>query len=93
VHADAAHANKQQQAGVNPVTCRIPLLGLSSLVNPDADDLTRGAHRDVQSDGKADGAGGVEVGGEPAEERRDAGEGTAGGDDEATVSRLLEPVS
>lgn len=68
---------------------RVSLLGLVGLVDPHADDLAGRAEGDVQSDGEPGARGGLEVRGEPAQERGDAGEGAAGGDDEAAVTVLV----
>jgi hypothetical protein len=88
VHAGTARRYKQQQSSIRPVTRRVSLLGLVGLVDPYTHDLSWGAHGDVESDGEADGAGGVQVRGDPAVERGNTGECARGGDDETSVSGL-----
>ena len=67
---------------------RVALGGLVGRVDPHADDLAGGAHGDVERNGQADGGRGLQVGGQPAQQRRDAGKGAGRGDDEAAVAVL-----
>lgn len=75
MHEDTGQTDKQQEARIDPVTRGIPLLRLLGLVDPDADDLARRAHGDVDRNGEANGCGGVQVGRQPAEQGRDACKG------------------
>lgn len=90
VHTTAPNTYEQQQTSVHPVTRWITLDGLLSLVDPNANDLARRSHRDVEGNSQADGTGGVEVGRQPAQQRRNTGKGTACGDYEASIPWLSE---
>lgn len=88
MHTEATYSHKEKQTGIDPVTGRIPLGRFVSLVDPDADDLSRGAHGDVQRNGQADGSCGVQVGRQPTQERRNTGERTTCCNDKTSIARL-----
>lgn len=66
----------------------IPLFSLVAFIDPNADNLARGAKGYVEGNGETGTGRGADVRGEPAEERGDTGECTAGGDYEAAVAVL-----
>lgn len=74
VHSDTTNGHEQEQPSIGPVAGRISSFGFLGLVDPDAHNLTRGPHRDVQGDCQADCCSRLQVGRKPAQERRNAGE-------------------
>lgn len=67
---------------------RIPLLRLITLVDPNADNLTRCTEGNVKRDGETCAGRGAEVRREPAQKGWDTGEGTAGCNDQTAVAVL-----
>jgi hypothetical protein len=71
----------------------IPFFSLVALIDPNADNLARGAEGYVEGNGETGTGCGADVRGEPAEEGGDTGECTAGGDYEAAVAVLKLELS
>lgn len=87
---DAPNSDHEQEDSIDPMARGVPRLGLLGLVNEHADDLARGAPQaNVEGDGEAHGGGGEDVGAQPAQERRDTGEGARGRHDQAAVARRV----
>lgn len=84
----AAGAHEQQEAGVDPVPRGESRPRLVRPVDPDADDLAGGAHRDVQRNGQARGRRAPQVGRQPAEEGRDARKRARGRHNQTAVALL-----
>lgn len=53
-HQEAPHGDHEQEAGIDPVTHRVPLGSLLCLIDPYTDDLARRTHRDIEGNCQPD---------------------------------------